>query len=205
LATGSPIGCPLGSHLAVDYADPYLTNKLGMGDNPNNANSRADDCSSWFSRSTISASPSIRTQPAAKCMAASILTFVSYKNPDINGLTDVLPGNLDFFGTCPGCDRLGYKRPASDDFYTGAADTVGHNWESTLGETVTIKYKFEDINLTSISDLTKYTRIIRKTPKVRRIPIRLSGRAVNTTQVSEESISTMAARSAAMAGRCILF
>ena len=143
---------------AVDDADPYLTNVLSHGDNPGNRDS-------WATRAQLRVQPTedlridVNLHGTAQHVRAGFYKdIVTYPDAADHGLAVALPSNLNYWGSCAGCDPAGYKVPSSYGFYTGASAFPGYNDESTVGDTTTIKYSAGNLNVTSISDITRYNK-----------------------------------------------
>jgi len=143
---------------ALDYADGYLTNVLSDGDNPGNRNS-------WAARAQLRIQPNDDLQidinlhgTAQHTRSGFYKDIPTYPDAADHGLAVAVPPTLNFWGSCSGCDPAGYKVPSSYDFYTGASTFPGYNDESTVGDTTTIKYTSGELNITSISDITRYNK-----------------------------------------------
>ena len=142
--------------LATDYMDPYLTNTLYPDKGGGNSNSRAGRLQiAWKPNDAFDAN--LNLHGVLLNDRAGLYKFLNvYPDPNNHGLATYLPANLDFWGTCPGCDIIGYKQPASYDYYTQAADIVGYNKEHMAGSTLTMHGHLNALNLTSISDYSLY-------------------------------------------------
>ncbi|MCC7411884.1 MAG: TonB-dependent receptor [Gammaproteobacteria bacterium] len=69
---------------------------------------------------------------------------------DRDGLGINLPANVDFYGTCPGCDAFGY-RDGDGDPHAQDLGTNGFLERDTWGVTGNVKWDFDRFVLTSIS------------------------------------------------------
>lgn len=68
-----------------------------------------------------------------------------------DGLGEEVPGNVDFYGTCPGCDSQGY-RDTDGDVHATDHDNPGFFDRSTTGVTGKITWDRDTFTLTSITD-----------------------------------------------------
>jgi iron complex outermembrane recepter protein len=66
---------------------------------------------------------------------------VAYLNSVGNGV--LLPPNVNYYGTCPGCDSNGYGEPSSDP-WTAAYNTQGHMSRHLLAATTDLEWKTGD-------------------------------------------------------------
>jgi iron complex outermembrane receptor protein len=142
---------------AFDNAAGYLTNELN-GEHPGNRNS-------WAVRAQLRIKPNDDLQidvnlhaTAQDIISGFYKDIVTYPDAADHGLAAVLPGNLNYWGTCPGCDPTGYKVPASYGFYSADSSFPGSFDSSAVGDTTTIKYSAGNLNLTSISDITRFNK-----------------------------------------------
>jgi outer membrane receptor protein involved in Fe transport len=157
-------GVSLRISAALDYANPYLTNELSNGHDPGNRDS-------WATRAQLRLQPNDSLQidinlhgTAQHVRSGFYKDIPTYPDAADHGLAAALPSNLNYWGSCPGCDPAGYKVPSSYNFYTGDAAFLGYNNESTVGDTTTITYSTGDLNITSISDITRYNSSTPKPP-----------------------------------------
>jgi iron complex outermembrane recepter protein len=141
---------------ALDYADGYLTNAL-TGEHPNNSDS-------WAVRGQLRFQPNSELQIDTNVHAAAqhihagfYKNIATYPDPANHGLATWLPANLNFWGSCPGCDPAGYRVPASYNFFTQDSTYPGHDDPLTVGDTTTIKYSAGKLNVTSIADVNYNT------------------------------------------------
>jgi iron complex outermembrane receptor protein len=74
---------------------------------------------------------------------------------DQNGLSTNLPDDVDFFGTCPGCDAVGYK-DADGDPYATAANDPGSFKSDFVSLTGIVDWQFDDVTLTSVTNYLDY-------------------------------------------------
>ncbi len=142
--------------LANDYMDPYLTNALYPDKGGGNSNSRAIRAQlKWEPNDAFDAN--LNLHGVILNNRDGLYKFLNvYPDPNNHGLATYLPPTLNFWGTCPGCDDIGYKQPAYFNYYTSAADIVGYNKEHMLGSTLTMHGHFDALNLTSISDFSLF-------------------------------------------------
>jgi iron complex outermembrane recepter protein len=154
--TGIVPGLSFRISLANDYMDPYLTNALYPDKGGGNSNSRAARLQlMWKPDDSFDAN--LNLHGVILNDRDGLYKFLNvYPDPKNHGLATYLPPNLDFWGSCPGCDIIGYKQPAYYNYYTSAADIVGYNKEHMLGSTLTMHGHFNDLTLTSISDFSLY-------------------------------------------------
>jgi len=100
------------------------------------------------------------------------------------------PGSLNYPAAipvaCPGCNTIGYKQPSSYDFYTSASDVLGHNKTTMVGATGTFHYRFDDLTLTGISDITHYSKNYTEDSESSPYPSNQFWTRVNTQQYSQE-------------------
>lgn len=79
----------------------------------------------------------------------------SAKPTDIGGGGVPLPPTEDFFGTCPGCDALGFIEPGNDVFDI-ASDANGFHDDDIWGVTGKLTWNFGNFTLTSITDYSDF-------------------------------------------------
>jgi iron complex outermembrane receptor protein len=141
---------------ANDYQDPYLKNALYPDKGAGNSNSRAIRLQLlWKPNDSFDAN--LNLHGVILNDRAGLYKFTNvYADPNNHLLSTYVPANLNPWGTCNGCDILGYRQPSSYDYYTSAADIVGYNKEHMLGSTLTMHGHFDELNLTSISDFSLY-------------------------------------------------
>jgi iron complex outermembrane recepter protein len=142
---------------ALDYAAGYLTNPVA-GDHPGNRNG-------WATRAQLRIQPNDDLQidinlhgTSQRIRSGFYADIVTYPNAADHGLAAVLPPNQNFWGSCPGCDPAGYKVPSSYSFYTADSTYPGSFEGSTVGDTTTVKYSAGKLNITSISDITRFNK-----------------------------------------------
>ena len=155
--TGITEGLSFRVSLANDYMDPYLTNALYPDKGGGNSNSRAARLQLlWKPNESFDAT--LNLHGVILNDRAGLYKFLNvYPDPNNHNLATYLPTTLNFWGTCPGCDDIGYKQPANYNYYTSAADIVGYNKEHMLGSTLTLHGRFADnMTLTSISDFSLF-------------------------------------------------
>jgi iron complex outermembrane recepter protein len=141
---------------ANDYMDPYLTNALYPDKGGGNSNSRAIRLQlQWEPTDAFDAN--LNLHGVILNDRAGLYKFTNvYADPNDHLLSAYVTPNLNPWGTCNGCDILGYKQPSSYNYYTSAADIVGYNKEHMLGSTLTLHGRFDGLTLTSISDFSQY-------------------------------------------------
>ena len=71
--------------------------------------------------------------------------------PDADGLGVPLPADIDFWGTCAGCDPFGY-RDADGDPFTGSFDQDSRFDREYFSATVRYEHRFAAFDLVSITD-----------------------------------------------------
>jgi iron complex outermembrane receptor protein len=171
---------------ANDYMDPYMTNALYPDKGGGNSNSRAARLQLlWKPNDSFDAN--LNLHGVILNDRAGLYKFLNvYGDPNNHGLATYLPSNLNFWGTCDGCDIIGYKQPASYDYYTSAADIVGYNKEHMLGSTLTMHGRFNELNLTSISDFSLYYKDYNEDSESSPQDLVEFWTAVDTKQVSQE-------------------
>ncbi|HVW70522.1 MAG TPA: TonB-dependent receptor, partial [Steroidobacteraceae bacterium] len=141
---------------ANDYMDPYLKNALYPDKGAGNSNSRALRMQlKWEPGEHFDGT--LNLHGVILNDRAGLYKFMNvYADPNDHLLSAFVPANLNPWGTCDGCDILGYRTPSSYDYYTSAADIVGYNKEHMLGSTLTLHGRFDGLTLTSISDFSQY-------------------------------------------------
>jgi iron complex outermembrane receptor protein len=142
---------------ANDYMDPYLTNALYPDKGAGNSNSRALRLQLlWEPAEAFDAN--LNLHGVILNDRAGLYKFTNvYADPNDHLLSAYVTPNINPWGTCDGCDILGYKQPSSYNYYTSAADIVGYNKEHMLGSTLTLHGRFAGgLTLTSISDFSLY-------------------------------------------------
>jgi len=171
---------------ANDYMDPYLTNALYPDKGGGNSNSRALRMQlKWEPGESFDAT--LNLHGVILNNRAGLYKFLNvYPDPDNHLLATYVPANLDPWGTCDGCDFLGYKDPASFDYYTSAAEIIGYNKEHMLGSTLTLHARLDGLTLTSISDFTQYYKDYNEDSESSPQPMVEFWTGVNTKQYSQE-------------------
>jgi len=184
--TGILPGLSFRISLASDYMDPYLTNTLYPDKGGGNSNSRAARLQlAWKPGDSFDAN--LNLHGVILNDRDGLYKFLNvYPDPNNHGLATYLPPNLDFWGTCPGCDIIGYKQPAYYNYYTQAADIVGYNKEHMLGSTLTMHGHFNDLTLTSISDFSLYYKDYNEDSESSPQDLIEFWTSVDTKQVSQE-------------------
>jgi iron complex outermembrane receptor protein len=185
--TGIVDGLSFRISLASDYMDPYLKNALYPDKGGANSNSRAARLqllwkpNDWFDAN-------LNLHAVILNDRAGLYKFLNvYGDPNNHGLATYVPANLNPWGTCDGCDILGYKNPSYFDYYTSAADIVGYNKEHMYGSTLTMHGHFLDsLTLTSISDFTLYYKNYNEDSESTPQDLIQFWTAVDTKQYSQE-------------------
>jgi iron complex outermembrane recepter protein len=172
--------------VASDYQDPYLKNALYPEKGGGNSNSRAIRLQLlWKPNDAFDAN--LNLHGVILNDRAGLYKFTNvYADPNNHLLSTFVPANLNPWGTCNGCDILGYKQPSSYDYYTSAADIVGYNKEHMLGSTLTMHGHFGELNLTSISDFSLYYKDYNEDSESSPQDEVQFWTAVDTKQVSQE-------------------
>jgi iron complex outermembrane receptor protein len=172
--------------LANDYMDPYLKNALYPDKGGGNSNSRAARLQlAWTPGDSFDAT--LNLHGVILNDRAGLYKFMNvYPDPNNHLLSVFVPPDLNPWGSCDGCDILGYRTPSSYDYYTSAADIVGYNKEHMLGGTLTLHGHFAGLNLTSISDFTQYYKDYNEDSESTPQDLTQFWTAVNTKQYSQE-------------------
>jgi iron complex outermembrane receptor protein len=172
--------------LASDYMDPYLTNALYPDKGAGNNNSRAARLQLQY-KPNDSFDANLNLHGVILNNRAGLYKFLNvYADPNNHLLSTYVPANLNPWGTCNGCDILGYRTPASYDYYTSAADIVGYNKEHMLGSTLTMHGHFDALTLTSISDFSQYYKDYNEDSESTPQDLSQFWTGVNTKQYSQE-------------------
>ncbi len=86
-------------------------------------------------------------------------TDLAYKHSTVgvneDGLLFSLPRDVDFWGTCPGCDPSGHRESSTDPF-TGEQDTAGFFESETRYLTGIVEWTINDTTLTSVTNFLDY-------------------------------------------------
>ncbi len=173
--------------VATEHMDGYLNNVLAVDGQPGNLNTKSGRLQAlWKPIEGMEATTNIHATDTQN-RAGFYQGIPTFQDPNNHYLATVLPQNWNWWNNCPGCDAAGQKRPAGYDYYEGAASIPGHNLESTLGATETIKYKFgPGLTVTSITDFTKYNKDYTEDSSSEAIPEATFWTQVNTSQFSQE-------------------
>ena len=75
--------------------------------------------------------------------------------PDADGLGVNLPDDVDFYGTCPGCDPFGYADTDGDP-HALDLDRIGFLERDTWGITGKLTWDFDSVTLTSITHYLEF-------------------------------------------------
>lgn len=84
--------------------------------------------------------------------AAGYVWGAAFPGPD--GLGIPVPDDVDLWGTCPGCDLVGYKEP-DDDVTTGSWDFNGGFDREVYGATANLEWDGPGFTVTAITDLLR--------------------------------------------------
>lgn len=171
---------------ANDYSDPMYANYDSNGHNAGNANSHAIRAQLLYSPNADFDATTNLHAVDVRVRAGLYQDIFTYSNPNDHGLSYRPPDNVNVFGTCNGCDPVGYKRAPGQDFWSSSAQPLGHNFESTIGATETIKYRFDGLELTSISDITRYNKNYDEDSDSSPNALNTFWTGVGTTQISQE-------------------
>ncbi|HKP79941.1 MAG TPA: TonB-dependent receptor [Phenylobacterium sp.] len=104
---------------------------------------------------------------------------------DDDGLGFALPANVDFWGTCPGCDVAGYREPDNDPF-TGSFDRRGFFDRKYWTATARYEHDFGDVDLTSITDYQSLRKRYGEDSDMSPLPVFNYDTAQDLFQVSQE-------------------
>jgi iron complex outermembrane receptor protein len=153
-AITGPLGEGLRGRLSftTDYHDGYIDNRIG----PDPGQTRF-----WAGRGQIAADIGDNGELTVKLQgmrnrkehSAGAYSFAAAA-PDADGLGRFIGPNEDYFGTCAGCNALGYSEPDSDPF-TGSFNDPNVFDRKYWSGTARYVHDFGDITLTSITDLQK--------------------------------------------------
>jgi len=184
--TGIAPGWSFRISAANDYMDPYMKNALYPDKGGGNSNSRAIRAQlQWQPGSSFDGT--LNLHGVILNDRDGLYKFLNvYPDPNNHLLAAYIPSDLNPWGTCDGCDILGYRQPASYDYYTSAADIVGYNKEHMLGSTLTLHGHFGGLNLTSISDFTQYYKDYNEDSESSPQDLVEFWTGVNTNQYSQE-------------------
>ena len=157
-AVSGPVADHLDMRLSVaaNYGNAWLKNTLANGKDPMNENAQAARLQALYKPTEDFSLRVILRGAKQNSRSGFYSELASYQDPTNHLLGRAVPGNVDVFGTCAGCDMAGYKN--TDPFYTGSAAFLGHNRDSTGGATLIAKYSFDGLNLTSITDYSKFNK-----------------------------------------------
>jgi iron complex outermembrane recepter protein len=157
-AIGGPLadGVQTRLSIATDHSDPWLHNVSGNGYDADNGN---DWAFRWQTRvePTENLAFLLNLRDAVTDVHAGLYKEeASYLNPNNHDLGTPVPANVNIFGTCPGCDMFGYRD--NYDWTTADSNRLGFDSTSTQGVTLKATYHAAGVNLTSISDYTRFTK-----------------------------------------------
>lgn len=161
LGTGLTDNLAFRFSFAQEHQDPYLRNILvPSGDNPGNDNNAAGRLQLlWKPLDGLEMTTNIHGTGTHN-HAGFYKQLVTYSDPNNHNLgTSLTPNSAFQWGNGPaGSDLAGLSPPAGLGFYDGTSTLPGHNIESTMGATETVKYRFGQYTITSITDFTKYNK-----------------------------------------------
>jgi iron complex outermembrane receptor protein len=172
--------------LANDYMDPWQHNAFydGRYDSGNN-NNHAGRFQLLY-KPTEDFDATLNLHGSNLNVRAGLYKYGNVTtDPNNHGLTvfagsnngDSLPDPL---GYCQNCSYPG------SNYYTSAAEVLGHNRTDMVGATATLHYRFDGLTLTSISDVTHYTKNYSEDSESSPYPSQQFWTGVNTQQYSEE-------------------
>lgn len=148
-ALSGPLSSTVAARLAVGYMsnDGWLENRIGRDINEN------DDLAA---RLMLQYEPTDSTSVLIKVHASrNDDKSGGYSHqalvPNADGLGEEVPSNVDVYGTCTGCDFMGYRNPGSNA-WDQAHDRIGYLERDIAGVSAKITSKLGIGTLTSISD-----------------------------------------------------
>ncbi len=148
-AVGGPISDKVSVRVAgaTNHHDSVIKNRIGPGGG--NAEDYAGRAQIQF-KPTDELTALISVHGAtSRQRAAQYQHRPSFVNAD--GLGEFIPDNVDYYGTCAGCDPRGYK-DTDNDHHAGDYDLVGHNDIDTWGSTAKVEWSRDNLTITSITD-----------------------------------------------------
>ncbi len=149
-AVNTPLGKKFAARLSGEYSrhDGIIENlNPNNSTNPNNGLNYAGRLQLQYSGDATKVLLNIHGA-RNHSRAAAFKHASSFNNAD--GLAEILPSNVDFYGTCPGCDALGYIDDTGKRF-AGRYDQIGANHIKTYGGSVTLDIDLGSSQLTSIT------------------------------------------------------
>jgi iron complex outermembrane receptor protein len=171
---------------ANDYMDPYLKNALYPDKGAGNSNSRAIRLQLLF-QPNDAFDANLNLHGVILNDRAGLYKFTNvYADPNNHLLSTYVTPNINPWGTCNGCDILGYAQPSNYSYYTSAADIVGYNKEHMFGSTLTMHGHLDGFTLTSISDFSDYFKDYNEDSESSPQDEVQFWTAVNTKQYSQE-------------------
>jgi iron complex outermembrane receptor protein len=148
-AVSGPLTERLAGRLAIatNKHDGYLENRIG----PDGLNR---DAKNWRGQLLFNASDDLEVQVSVFGGRNDHQTIAGaqHRSAGVNadGLGFDLPPDLDFWGTCPGCDLLGYN-DTDGNAHAGAYDATTFFDRESWGVTGKITWSLEQVTLTSIT------------------------------------------------------
>lgn len=139
---------------ATNYNEGYLTNRLGPdAGNSNNYALRLQ------LETDISADGKLLLSARGARNNAERYGNYTWRAayPGTYGQGTLLPPNEDFWGTCAGCDALGYRNPSSDP-YNQAYDTTPDYERTIYGAAATLTWNLPFATLVSVTDYSRLTQ-----------------------------------------------
>jgi iron complex outermembrane receptor protein len=138
--------------MATNYNDTYIKNRIGddVGDN-----------ASYSGRAQLLIQPTDVTEIHLSLFGSTHDSdnLAPYQHrtgiPDADGLGVNLPDDVDFYGTCPGCDPFGYKDNDGDP-HTVDVNRIGFLERDTWGFTGKLDWDFGGMKFTSISHYLEF-------------------------------------------------
>jgi iron complex outermembrane receptor protein len=156
---GGPVAKDLEMRIAVveNSAAGGLTNDLpGSGGHLNNQNDQGVRFQTLYQPTDNFQALLILRAGQSHIRSGFYDTLPAYEDPANHLLGTPVPSNVDIYGTCNGCDLAGYRN--TSPFYQNESAYPGHNWVSTTGATLKLKYDIDGLNLVSVTDFTRSTK-----------------------------------------------
>lgn len=79
-----------------------------------------------------------------------------YPDPNNQNLGTLVPSDVDIWGTCPGCDMVGYRDDDGNPFKGSYNDHRGYMDRDTKGMTGRVTWEVNDVTVTSITNYTTF-------------------------------------------------
>ncbi len=173
--------------LANDYMDPWQHNAFYGGRyDSGNSNSHAGRVQFLY-KPTEDFDATLNLHGSNLNVRAGLYKYGNVTtDPNNHGLTVFAgPNNgdnlADALGYCQNC-----QYPSGSNYYTSAAEVLGHNRTDMVGATGTVHYRLDGLTLTSISDITHYTKNYTEDSESSPYPSQQFWTGVNTQQYSQE-------------------